>query len=62
MRFLKGFDVDKYTALLWNRAVDDLEAAELIIEERESFGFGLFVVHASLQRNILNRRRNCWNG
>ena len=52
MRTPKDFDADKYTAFLWKRAVDDLEAAELIIEERESFGFGLFFVHGSLQKMI----------
>jgi HEPN domain-containing protein len=52
MKFPKGFDADKYTALLWKRAVSDLKAAELIIEERESFGFGLFFVHGSLQKMI----------
>ncbi|HEU0294507.1 MAG TPA: HEPN domain-containing protein [Anaerolineales bacterium] len=52
MKFPKGFDADKYTALLWKRAVSDLKAAESIIEERERFGFGLFFVHGSLQKMI----------
>jgi len=52
MRLPKDFDAEKYTAFLWKRAVDDLKAAELIIEERESFGFGLFFVHGSLQKMI----------
>lgn len=62
MRISKDFDADKYTALLWNRAIDDLEGAELIIEERESFGFGLYFVHGSLQKmlaaNICHQTRS----
>ena len=52
MKFPKGYDADKYTALLWKRGVSDLKVAELVIEERESFGLGLFFVHGSLQKMI----------
>ena len=52
MKFPKGFDADNYTALLWKRAVSDLGVAQLIIEERESFGYGLYFVHGSLQKMI----------
>jgi len=52
MRIPKDFNAEKYTVFLWKRAVDDLKAAELIIEERESFGFGLYFVHGSLQKML----------
>lgn len=62
MKFPNGYDAQKYTALLWKRAVSDLKVAELIIEERESFGIGLFFVHGSLQKmiaaNICHRTRS----
>jgi len=50
LRKSKRFDADSCAAALWNTALSDFDGAEDLIRGRGSFGMGLFIVHAALQR------------
>ena len=51
LKIPKGFDVDSYPVLLKEKAIEDIDYAEIMIKRRRN-GYGLFFAHASIQKTL----------
>ena len=51
LKIPKGFDADSYPVLLKEKAIEDIDYAEIMIKRRRN-GCGLFFAHASIQMTL----------